>query len=187
MSVFSSQDVICGALIALLFLAVTFPIWDLVDHQILTNPIFPVVAVITGFFLSYNYPKLDHYSTTRADTTVILGAGAGTCVGAWLTNQMGLTYIPAGDFPLFIPPIAFNLLLKVTLKFTLGVSLLVITRYVAKTLSLKALGSWYKVSTHDQLVKQRLEIEVPYKFVTYTSIGITATAAVPWLYYMLDL
>ncbi|XP_018423989.1 PREDICTED: sphingosine-1-phosphate phosphatase 2 [Nanorana parkeri] len=180
-------DVICGALIALLFLAVTFPMWDLVDHQLLTNSLCPVAAVITGFFLSYNYPELDHYSTTRADTTVILGVGAGICVGVWLTNQMGLTYIPAGDFPLTIPPMTFNMLLKFIARFILGVVLLVVTRYISKTLSLKALGSWYKVSTHDQLVKQRLEIEVPYKFVTYLSIGIIATAIVPWLYYMLDL
>ncbi|KAM5163523.1 sphingosine-1-phosphate phosphatase 2 isoform 3-T3 [Mantella aurantiaca] len=180
-------DVICGAMIALLFLAATFPTWDIVDHQLLTNSICPVVAVTTGYFLSYNYPKLDHYSTTRADTTVILGVGAGICVGVWLTNQMGLTYIPAGDFPLAIPPITFYLLFKAIVRFILGVVLLVVTRYIAKNLSLKALGSWYKVPTHDQLVKQKLEIEVPYKFVTYTSIGIVATAAVPWLYHMLDL
>lgn len=180
-------DVICGASIALLFLAVTFPMWHLVDHQLLTNLICPVIAVTAGFLLSYNWPKLDHYSTTRADTTVILGVGAGTCVGVWLTNQLGLTYIPAGDFPLTIPPITFNLLLKVILRFILGVFLLVVTRYVAKTLSLKVLGSWYKVSMHDQLVKQRLEIEVPYKYVTYTSIGIVGTAIVPWIYHMLDL
>ncbi|XP_072263969.1 sphingosine-1-phosphate phosphatase 2 [Pyxicephalus adspersus] len=180
-------DVICGALIALLFLAVTFPVWDKVDHQLLTNSFWPLVAVIAGFFLSYNYPKLDHYSTTRADTTVILGVGAGTCVGVWLTNQMGLTYIPAGNFPITIPPITLNLLLMVILRFTIGVVLLVITRYIAKTLSLKALGAWYKVSIRDQLVRQRLEIEVPYKFVTYTSIGIIATAIVPWLLHMLDL
>lgn len=180
-------DVICGALIALVFIAVTFPLWDSIDHLVLTNPLCPVSAVIAGFLLSYNYPKLDHYSTTRADTTVILGVGAGTCVGVWIIDLLGLTYVPSGVFPLSIPPITYPLLLKLLLRFVLGVTLLLITRYVAKTLSLKALGSWYKVSIQDVLVRQRLEIEVPYKYVTYISIGVVATSAVPWIYDLLNL
>lgn len=184
---FSLQDVICGALIALVFIAVTFPLWDSIDHLVLTNPLCPVSAVIAGFLLSYNYPKLDHYSTTRADTTVILGVGAGTCVGVWIIDLLGLTYVPSGVFPLSIPPITYPLLLKLLLRFVLGVTLLLITRYVAKTLSLKALGSWYKVSIQDVLVRQRLEIEVPYKYVTYISIGVVATSAVPWIYDLLNL
>ncbi|KAM9317382.1 sphingosine-1-phosphate phosphatase 2 [Gastrophryne carolinensis] len=180
-------DVICGVVIALLFLALTFPVWDLLDHQLLTNSISPVVAVITGYLLSYNYPNLDHYSTTRADTTVILGVGAGTCVGVWLNHQFGLTYIPSGTLPLAIPPFTFGMLSKHVLRFGLGVVLLVIIRFIAKTLSLKVLGSYYGVSTQDQLVRQRLEIEVPYKFVTYISIGVVATATVPWLCHTMDL
>ncbi|XP_069831457.1 sphingosine-1-phosphate phosphatase 2 isoform X2 [Dendropsophus ebraccatus] len=180
-------DVICGALIALVFIAVTFPVWDAIDHLVLTNPIFPVLAVVAGFLLCYNYPKLDHYSTTRADTTVIQGVGAGTCVGVWIINLIGLTYEPSGVFPLPIPPLSYFMLLKQLLRFVLGVTLLVITRFVAKTLSLKALGLWYKVSTQDVLVRQRLEIEVPYKFVTYTSIGLVATSLVPWIYYLVNL
>ncbi|KAG8580793.1 hypothetical protein GDO81_007416 [Engystomops pustulosus] len=181
------QDVICGALIALLFIAVTFPVWDVMDQLILTNPICPVFAVVAGFLLSYNYPKLDHYSTTRADTTVILGVGAGTCVGVWIINLIGRTYVPLGVFPLGIPSLTYPMLLRQLLRFVLGVTLLVITRFIAKTLSLKALGSWYKVSTQDVLVRQKLEIEVPYKFVTYTSIGVVATSFVPWIYYLVNL
>ncbi|KAM4770763.1 sphingosine-1-phosphate phosphatase 2 [Rhinophrynus dorsalis] len=179
-------DVICGALIALLFLALTYPVWDPVDHLLLTNPLSPVFAVTAGFLLSYNYPKMDHYSTTRADTTTILGVGAGTCVGIWLTH-FGQTEIPFGSLPLSIPPITSTLLLQQLFRFLLGVVLLVITRQVAKTLSLQALGKWHKVPTQDCLVRQRLEIEVPYKFVTYTSIGIVATAGVPWLCQFLEI
>ncbi|XP_069583765.1 sphingosine-1-phosphate phosphatase 2 isoform X2 [Ranitomeya imitator] len=180
-------DVICGVLIALLFIAVTFPVWDFMDQLIMTNPICPVFAVIAAFLLSYNYPRLDHYSTTRADTTVMLSAGAGTCVGVWIINRIGLTYVPSGEFPLGIPPITYPMLIQHVLRFVLGVTLLVIVRFIAKTLSLKALGSWYKVSTQDILVRQRLEIEVPYKFVTYLSIGVVATSMVPWLYYLVGL
>ncbi|XP_063297058.1 sphingosine-1-phosphate phosphatase 2 [Pelobates fuscus] len=175
-------DVICGVMIALLFLALTFPMWDSVDELLLTNPICPVLAVIVGFLLSYTYPKMDHYSTTRADTVTILGCGSGICVGTWLGHYFGMTYNPSGPFPLSIPPITTNMLLVQLARFVLGVSLLLLTRFAAKTLSLKILGSWYNVPTQDQLVRQRLEIEVPYKFVTYTSLGVVANTLVPWLY-----
>ncbi|XP_053567537.1 LOW QUALITY PROTEIN: sphingosine-1-phosphate phosphatase 2 [Bombina bombina] len=181
------EDVVCGALIALLFLALTYPVWDSTDQLLLNNPPSPVLAVTTGFLLSYNYPKMDHYSTTRADTTTILGVGAGTCVGIWLANHFGLIHTTLGHLPLAMPKITFNLILMQVSRFLLGVFLLLITRSVAKTLSLQALSSWYKVSTQDPLVRQRLEIEVPYKFVTYTSIGVVATAGVPWLCQMLGM
>ncbi|KAM8953432.1 sphingosine-1-phosphate phosphatase 2 [Pelodytes ibericus] len=180
-------DVIVGALIAFLFLAVTFPVWDYTDHLLLTNPFCPVVAVIAGLFLSYNYPKMEHYSTTRADTTIILGCGAGTCVGIWLTHYFGMTHIPSGSFPLSIPPITAHMLLLQVARFIIGVGLLLLTRHIAKTQSLHFLGLWHNVNTHDRLVRQRLEIEVPYTFVTYTSLGVVANTLVPWLYTLLKI
>ncbi|XP_053315477.1 sphingosine-1-phosphate phosphatase 2 isoform X2 [Spea bombifrons] len=180
-------DVICGALIALLFLAVTFPMWDFIDELLLNNPLCPVFAVIVGYLLSYNYPKMDHYSTTRADTTTILAGGAGTCVGIWLTHRFGLTYNPSISFPLSIPPITLNMLLLQLTRFALGLLLILVTRHVAKTLSLKILGAWHNLPTQDRLVRQRLEIEVPYKYFTYTSIGVVTTAMVPWLCHQLSI
>ncbi|OCT80972.1 hypothetical protein XELAEV_18027784mg [Xenopus laevis] len=173
-------DVICGALIALLFLALTYPVWDKMDKVIIGHPLSPVFTIIVGFLSSYNYPKMDHYSTTRADTTTIIGVAVGTCVGVSV-GKLELNSMPSAHFPLPIPPISLHQVVLQTGRFLLGVILLLITRFLAKTLSLQALGKWHNVCTQDHLVKQRLEIEVPYKFVTYTSIGLVATAVVPQL------
>uniref|UniRef100_A0A6I8Q2D9 Sphingosine-1-phosphate phosphatase 2 n=1 Tax=Xenopus tropicalis TaxID=8364 RepID=A0A6I8Q2D9_XENTR len=174
------QDVICGALIALLFLALTYPVWDKMDEVLLAHPLSPIFTVTVGFLSSYNYPKMDHYSTTRADTTTIIGVAVGTCVGVSV-SKLQLNSIPSSHFPLPIPPISLHSVVLQTERFLLGVLLLLITRFVAKTLSLQTLGKWHNVCTQDHLVRQRLEIEVPYKFVTYTSIGLVATGVVPQL------
>ncbi|KAG8429779.1 hypothetical protein GDO86_000400 [Hymenochirus boettgeri] len=174
-------DVICGAAVALLFLAVTFPVWDKADQLLLTHGFSPIFAITVGFLLSYNYPKMDHYSTTRADTTTILGVAAGTIVGVWITQYFGLTHMPSRQFPLPIPSITLAMVVLQIGRFLLGVILLLITRFIAKTLSLWALSKWYNVCTQNCIVRQSLEIEVPYKFVTYTSIGFVATAVVPLL------
>uniref|UniRef100_A0A8C5WAN9 Sphingosine-1-phosphate phosphatase 2 n=1 Tax=Leptobrachium leishanense TaxID=445787 RepID=A0A8C5WAN9_9ANUR len=180
-------DVICGVAFALLFLALTFPMWDATDELMLTNPLCPALVVIVAFLLSYNYPEMDHYSTTRADTTTILGAGSGTFIGNWFTHYLGMTYVPAGPFPLGIPPITPHMALLHVARFVLGVGLIVLARYAAKTLSLKLLGLWHNVPTQDPLVRQRLEIEVPYKFVTYTFVGVVAHTVVPYLHHVLNL
>ncbi|XP_041420896.1 LOW QUALITY PROTEIN: sphingosine-1-phosphate phosphatase 2 [Xenopus laevis] len=173
-------DVICGALIALLFLALTYPVWGEMDKVLLSHPLSPVFTIIVGFLASYNYPEMDHYSTTRADTTTIIGVAVGTCVGVSIGN-LDLNSVPSDQFPLPIPAISFHRVLLQTERFLLGIILLLITRFLAKTLSLQTLGTWHNVCTKDHLVRQRLEIEVPYKFVTYTSIGFVATAVVPQL------
>lgn len=46
---------------------------------------------------------------------------------------------------------------------------------------------WYKVSTSDEEARKRLEIEVPYKFITYSSVGFCATVIVPVLHGLLEL
>ncbi|XP_015216494.2 sphingosine-1-phosphate phosphatase 2 isoform X1 [Lepisosteus oculatus] len=171
-------DVVCGALISAVLMTVTFPLWDTFDHLQLTSPLSPIVAVVLPFLLSYFYPRLDHYSTTRGDTTIILGAGAGCSVGYWANYQLGETYEPEGGFPIPIPAPTLDMAVYSFARFLVGILSLVITRQVVKSLSLRVLCFWLKVSTKDAEARQRVEIEVPSKFVTYFAIGFTNTVLV---------
>ncbi|XP_029472451.1 sphingosine-1-phosphate phosphatase 2 isoform X1 [Rhinatrema bivittatum] len=177
-------DVICGALAAALVTALTYPFWDIADRLLLTSPFCPVFFMVVPLLLSYNYPKLDHYSPTRADTTTILGVSAGTSIGFWLSYQYGRNYEPIGSPPFVIPPITVDLLVLVLVRFLIGICILFLTRQVVKSLCLELLCSWHKVSVKDIQARQRLEIEVPYKFVTYFFIGFCATVVVPLIYKM---
>ncbi|XP_078058566.1 sphingosine-1-phosphate phosphatase 2-like [Mustelus asterias] len=180
-------DVICGVLITAVLMALTYPFWNILDNFQLTNPLTPIIAIVLPFFMSYNYPELDHYSPTRGDTTIILGVASGCTVGFWMNYQYGRTYEPTGSLPFEIPSITLEVVSLAIARFLIGIVVLVATRQVVKTLSLKVLYAWFDVAGRDMEAKKRLEIEVPYKFATYSSIGFSATVVVPLLHQLLEL
>ncbi|XP_020369459.1 sphingosine-1-phosphate phosphatase 2 isoform X2 [Rhincodon typus] len=180
-------DVICGILVTAVFMALTYPFWNIIDNFQLTSPLTPIIAIVIPFLMSYTYPALDHYSPTRGDTTIILGVASGCTIGFWMNYQYGRTYEPTGPLPFELPSITLEVVSLAIARFLVGIIVLVATRQVVKTFSLKALCAWFNVGEHDEEARKRLEIEVPYKFVTYSSIGFNATAVVPLLYQFLEL
>ncbi|XP_075892968.1 sphingosine-1-phosphate phosphatase 2 [Nelusetta ayraudi] len=164
----SVLDVITGALLSAAILGFTFPYWETMDRFQLTSTISPAVCFSLPLFLGYAYPELDHYSTTRGDTITILGVGAGCSVGYWVEERLG--QIPA-VLPAPLPALTADALARGVARFFVGVLVLVATRQVVKTLSLHVLYSWYKVPKSDTAARRRKEIEVPYKFATYSSVG----------------
>ncbi|XP_054838107.1 sphingosine-1-phosphate phosphatase 2 [Eublepharis macularius] len=177
-------DVIVGSLISGLLIAVTYPSWDFLDHLMLTSAWCPIFCIVVPLLLCYNYPRLDYYSPTRADTTTILGAGAGATIGFWMNHH----YITNVSAEIVSPTSAMaEMLLMMLARFLVGICLLVVTRQIIKSMALRAVCSWYKVSVGDLVARQRAEIEVPYKFTTYSFIGLSATVLVPLLHEILGL
>ncbi|XP_026047333.1 sphingosine-1-phosphate phosphatase 2 isoform X2 [Astatotilapia calliptera] len=168
----SVLDVICGILISAVLLGGTYPYWETMDHFQLNNPISPIVVLVLFYFLCYIYPELDHYSTTRGDTTTILGTCAGASAGYWVNQQLGQTFEPEGMLPVPLPTLTASALALGTGRFLVGAVILLATRQIVKTVSLHMLYSWYKVPKSDNNARRRKEIEVPSKFATYTSVGL---------------
>ncbi|XP_032360984.1 sphingosine-1-phosphate phosphatase 2 isoform X3 [Etheostoma spectabile] len=183
----SVLDVICGALISAIIMFLTYPYWETFDRFQLTSHISPIVALTLPLFLSYTYPELDHYSTTRGDTTTILGVGAGCSVGYWVNEQLGQTFEPKGVLPVPLPTLTAHALVLGAARFVVGVLALVGTRQVMKTLSLHVLYLWYRVSKNDDSARRRREIEVPYKFSTYTAVGLVNSILVNKVFILLGL
>lgn len=183
------QDVLGGILITMILIVLTYPAWTLIDHLNSASPLFPVCVIVVPFFLCYNYPVSEYYSPTRADTTTILAAGAGMIIGFWINHFFQLVSEPIESFPVIqnIPPLTTDMLVLGLTKFTVGIVLIFLVRQLVQNLSLQVLYSWFKVVTRNKEARRRLEIEVPYKFVTYTSVGICATTFVPMLHRFLGL
>ncbi|XP_058911232.1 sphingosine-1-phosphate phosphatase 2 isoform X2 [Kogia breviceps] len=182
-------DVLGGILITAILIVLTYPAWTLIDRLDSASPLFPVCVLVVPFFLCYNYPVSDYYSPTRADTTTVMAAGAGVTVGFWINHSFQLVSKPAESPPVTqnIPPLTRDLLALGLTKFTVGIVLVLLVRQLVQNLSLQVLYSWFKVVTRNKEARRRLEIEVPYKFVTYTSVGICATTFVPMLHRFLGL
>ncbi|XP_049912964.1 sphingosine-1-phosphate phosphatase 2 isoform X2 [Epinephelus moara] len=183
----SVLDVICGALISAIILFLTYPYWETFDNFQLRSSISPVVALSLLLFLSYTYPELDHYSPTRGDTTTILGVGAGCSVGYWVNEQLGETFEPKGVLPVPLPTLTLTVLALGAARFVVGVVALVGTRQVVKTLSLQVLHAWYRVPKSDDSARRKREIEVPYKFVTYTAVGLVNSILVNRVFILLGI
>uniref|UniRef100_A0A8C3NVR2 Sphingosine-1-phosphate phosphatase 2 n=1 Tax=Cyanoderma ruficeps TaxID=181631 RepID=A0A8C3NVR2_9PASS len=177
-------DVIGGALISAVLLVLLYPAWDTIDHLLLTSPFCPLFSIVVPLVLCYNYPKLDYYSPTRGDTTTILGAAAGASVGFWLNNQCAASAYKSVQpgFPLITSTVVF-----VLARSFVGILVVLLTRWLMKNVVLGVLGYRYKFPIRDVEARRRLEVEVPYKFVTYSSVGFTATVIVPLLHELLGL
>ncbi|XP_043848386.1 sphingosine-1-phosphate phosphatase 2 isoform X1 [Dromiciops gliroides] len=180
-------DVIGGVLISGLFIAVTYPAWDLMDHLESASLLFPICILVVPFFLCYNYPVSDNYTPTRGDTTTILAAGAGGTIGFWVNPFFKLVSEPTESAIQSIPPFTTKMLVLGLTKFMVGIGVVFLVRQLMQNLSLQVLYSWFKVVTRNKEARRRLEIEVPYKFVTYSSVGICATVFVPMLHQFLGL
>ncbi|XP_036276723.1 sphingosine-1-phosphate phosphatase 2 isoform X1 [Pipistrellus kuhlii] len=182
-------DVLGGILITAVLIVLTYPAWTLIDRLGSASPLFPVCAIVVPFFLCYNYPVSEFYSPTRADTTTIVAAGAGVTTGFWINHFFQLVADPTEALPVIqhIPPLTAGMLVLGLTKFMVGIVLILLVRQVVQNLSLQVLYSWFKVVTRNKEARRRLEIEVPYKFVTYTSVGICATTVVPMLHRFLGL
>ncbi|XP_066201912.1 sphingosine-1-phosphate phosphatase 2 [Saccopteryx leptura] len=182
-------DVLGGILITTVLIVVTFPAWTLLDRLDSASPLFPVCVIVVPFLLCYNYPVSDYYSPTRADTTTVMAAGAGVTIGFWINHFFQLMAEPTGSLPVVqhIPQLTTAVLVLGLTKFAVGLMLILLVRQLVQNLSLQVLYSWFKVVTRNKEARRRLEIEVPYKFVTYTSVGICATTFVPMLHRFLGL
>lgn len=105
-------------------------------------------------------------------------------IGCWITNHYIAKYTAEAVSHLAI---TVEEVLIALVKFLVGMSFLVVTRQIIKGMALRALCSWYKVSVDDPIARQEREIEVPYKFMTYCAIGLSATIFVPLLHAVLGL
>ncbi|XP_043975383.1 sphingosine-1-phosphate phosphatase 2 isoform X3 [Gambusia affinis] len=183
----SVLDVVCGILITAVLILLTYPFWESFDSFQLTSPLSPIIALSLLLFLSYTYPELDHYSTTRGDTTIILGVCAGCSVGYWANVQLGDTFELREPLPVPLPTVTGLSVARGAGRSLLGVVALVGTRQIMKKLSLDALYSWYNVPKTDKNARRRKEIEVPSKFVTYTAVGLVNSLLVNRVFVLIGL
>ncbi|KAM6933128.1 sphingosine-1-phosphate phosphatase 2 isoform 1-T2 [Xenentodon cancila] len=183
----SVLDVASGVLISAVLILLTYPYWETFDQFQLTSRISPIVVPSLLFLLSYTYPELDHYSTTRGDTTTILGVCTGCSVGYWVNEQLGQMFEPQGMLPVPLPALTATSVALGAGRSLVGVVALVGTRQIVKNLSLQMLYLWYQVPNNDSSARRRKEIEVPSKFTTYTAVGLVNSILVNRVFILLGL
>lgn len=171
MGMHSVLDVIAGLLLAFFLMFFFLPWIDILDDFQLQHPFAPLFTLGLAILLAVNYPELDQWSTSRGDTTNILGICAGIYVGSWLNFQLGYLTGPSMSPPFKIiwPP--FHDTGVMLLRMCIGIAIAVATQAIMKAFTYPLLCRICNLDHKDPKSKQRLIVEVPYGFLVYGAIA----------------
>ena len=161
-----------------------FPYVSAIDNFQLNFTFAPILNFILGIILIKCYPSVKQWSTARSDTTVILGATFGSLSAATMMNKLGLL-----DKPL-TPPIYSIIPPNLGLCFVrtiVGMLIVVATRQLAKTAVLRVTCWYYGLDWKDPESKRSAKVEMPYYYLTYSTIGFNACFTCPLVYRMLGI
>ena len=158
-------------MISLIVLAVAIPCTNLMDHFIFSSPMAGPAGLLVVIILLYIYPvDPQHWSMDRGDTAAILGVGIGVYL-ATVVQGPSPDDLAHGPFSLSVPSLAGVGL--GTVRFVVGILLLLPTRFVMKLLCFRLLPAIMPTHGVKEVVKRPL-VELPYKIITYGAIGFNA-------------
>uniref|UniRef100_A0A8C7IWU8 Sphingosine-1-phosphate phosphatase 2 n=1 Tax=Oncorhynchus kisutch TaxID=8019 RepID=A0A8C7IWU8_ONCKI len=132
------------------------------DLDVICGALISATLIVVTYPYWETFDRLQLTSPLRAlvlldHYTTILGVSAGCSVGYWVNERLGVTFEPQGVLPVPLPAL------------TLG------------GLALGSAALWWTDA------RRRKEIEVPYKFTTYTFIGLVHSILVKTLFIVLGL
>ncbi|XP_034289451.1 sphingosine-1-phosphate phosphatase 1 [Pantherophis guttatus] len=181
-------DVIAGFLYALLILVVFLPTVDLVDNFNLTFKYAPLVIVSIHLALGVFSFTLDTWSTSRGDTAQILGSGAGIACGSYATYRLNGMLDPSPEMLPLVPTLTLNLFGKAALRLLIGLVFLLLVRMIMKKITIPLACKVFGISSADvREARQHMEVELPYRYITYGTMGFSVTFLVPFLFCLIGL
>lgn len=188
MGMHSVLDVLAGVLYSSLILLVSLPALDPIDGLVLHSAWAPLLVLGLPFVLALLCFRLDAWSTSRGDTAQILASGAGITLASHVNVQLGFSRDPLSA-TLALPNVTGWLLLTVLLRMLIGVAVLVLTRTVMKTLTLASLCRIFRSSAGGDVrrARQHMQVELPYRYIVYSTVGFNVLFLVPLLFSYMQL
>ncbi|KAB7507042.1 Sphingosine-1-phosphate phosphatase 2, partial [Armadillidium nasatum] len=160
-------------------LSVLLPVIVALDRFMLTHPFSPLLSITLTIAMVVCYPTSDRWTSARGDTTVMVGVGCGCLVGYWMNYQIGMIYEPEVQPPFsIIWPTTKMVGLKPIFKPLSINTICVLLQVDPKT---------YQTCPSKIPEKQRVIIELFYKFVTYMTIGFAIVCTCPILFKLLSI
>ena len=168
-------------------LAIWMPYLDIIDHFQLTHPYAPAVCILLPLFLSIFYPTLDKWSTARGDTTLVIAVGAGVAVGHWLNYSWGLLSRSSQPLPYQIIEPDMRYLWQAVVRTAIGLLILFSTRLAMKLSMYNLICYVCGFDKKDIKARQKLVVELPYKFITYIVISLNVVCLAPYIFRQLGI
>lgn len=161
---------------------VTASVVDPVDNFLMSHPAALPVTAAVCIALCLLYPSLERWSTARGDTTLVLGVVSGIYAGMWLTVKLtDMGHIP--DSPPYILglPSAWDVSLTF-FRQTMGIVIIVLFLTCVKMTVLHTTCWFFNYDPKDPKTKQRLSVELPYRYVSYYISAVATTYLMPLLF-----
>ncbi|XP_066198898.1 sphingosine-1-phosphate phosphatase 1 isoform X2 [Saccopteryx leptura] len=181
------QDIVAGFLYTILILTIFYPWVDQIDNFNQTHKYAPLIIIGLHLALGIFSFTLDTWSTSRGDTAEILGSGAGIACGSHVAYYMGLKLDPSLDMlPLVRPPITVTLFGKAMLRILIGMVFVLIVRDIMKRITIPLACKIFSIPCDDvRRARQHMEVELPYRYLTYGMVGFSITFLVPYLFFFI--
>lgn len=166
-------------MVSVIILCITVPVMGQLDHFLLYNQYTIPSLILAVIFLLYIYPvDKTRWTMDRGDTAAILGV----CLGVLTAFSVHGPYpddLDPGPYVLSLPSLHTASLS--TVRFVVGILLLLPTRFVMKLLCFKLLPAIMPTHGVEEVVKRPL-VELPYKLITYSTIGFNAVYLCPIMF-----
>ncbi|XP_031617143.1 sphingosine-1-phosphate phosphatase 2-like [Contarinia nasturtii] len=192
----SVADVIAGIFLTILLMIPLIPLVDKLDHIILSSTFSPLFVIGIPILLIIYYPCSEKWTPTRGDTTTIISVGTGILMGAWLNYQLGAFQPPeiTSTRPYEIIWPTQRMLGLILLRTILGLCGVIATRALGKSIAYAVvcmlLGrdqNEVKASESTLENRDKIIVELSYKFFVYSSIGFIVNCLLPNVFKMLNI
>ncbi|PAA73777.1 hypothetical protein BOX15_Mlig020185g1 [Macrostomum lignano] len=179
----SVLDVTGGALFGVAFLAGISPLLDSMDNFQLTHPWAPVIIPLVLLLLCCSYPKLDQWNSARGDSSMTVAVMCGVSLASWLAYRQGFYNRPPAPPPYAVKFPDLEFLGSTAMRMALGGTVLIATRSAMKALTYRCLCLMYGLDPEEKAANlQLLQVELPYKFVTYSLVSFNVVYTCPILF-----
>lgn len=185
----TALDILVGLVLAwallLLLWAVSLP----AEAWLLSRP---WGAPLAAALLLYAYPAPPRWTPARGDTCLVIATVSGIWAGQALLPRLGLLEpLPAADHEVgAAAPYAFEALVGLALivaRTVVGLAASVIVRTLVKAVTFPLLCALHGCDPRLEGSRQRGTIELPCKYITYLSMGLTMSIGAPWLFCLLGI
>lgn len=178
-----------GFLYSVLILIFFLPTLDLIDNFNLTCSYAPLIIIFLHLATGLFSFTLDTWSTSRGDTAQILGTGAGVALASHVNHHLGLLPdLPLDRLPFTMPPLTASLVGAAVTRHLLGVLVLVATRAFMKAVTIPLVCRVTGIPSDDvRKARQHMEVELPYRYIVYGTVGFNVLFLVPLLFCYLQL
>ncbi|CAG9113902.1 unnamed protein product [Plutella xylostella] len=190
----SVLDIAAGLLLASGLLVVLIPVVDWLDGILLTDLYSPLLVLTVSILVIVFHPNADKWTPTRGDTTMIVSVCAGILIGSWTNYQLGNMVASTQDPPYEIIWPTIDMLGCTILRTILGFCGVIATRAIGKSVSYgfvcALLGKDKNElrNSEDSLDnKNKIIVELCYKYFTYGMIGFNTTYVFPNVFSLLKI